>query len=192
MKTLALGKKDSAFYKSISQAMYAFGDITYRSEHDFPKLVQLINYIEEKNINQVLMPNPYGNNKRLATYRKLKELKIPVIASDRGGLPGSWFFDSGFNADSESYNIEKWDKKLSSKEKEKASIYIKNLVSTEDALEKQGNRVGGESLRRSLRLEGKKSSSFLFRGLGTRLSNISTPTTLYQNLLQAFPCLLIL
>ena len=155
-KTLALGKFDSAFYKSLSDALFVFGDVVYKSEHDFSKVMQLIEYIKKNNIDQVLMPNPYGNNKRKVCYEKLKEFSIPVIASDRGALPGSWFFDSGFNADSESFKINQWDIPLEKKEREDIVAYIEDLRSSRNALEKQGDMIGGVALKQRLGLNNKK------------------------------------
>lgn len=156
MKTLALGLKDSTFYLSISDALFAFGDITYKSEHDFKYVKDLEKYIADHEIDRVLMPNPYGNNKRNACYRKLKEIGVDVVASDRGALPDSWFFDSGFNADSLSYKEGEWDYDLDSKESEAIDMYISSLIDADKALESQGVRVGGDYLRENLGLVDKK------------------------------------
>lgn len=156
MKTLALGKKSSLFYRSINHILYLFGDIVFKSEHDFKYVKQLENFVKENSINQVLMPNPYGNNKRYNCYKKLKEINCKVIASDRGALPNSWFFDSGFNADSDTYHKSKWDLPLSEYHDKSVQYYINDLTSNDLALEKQGERVGGEILKKSLGLTGKK------------------------------------
>jgi len=151
MKTLALGSKDSAFYKSISTALPFFSEIIYKSEHDFSKVSMLLEFIEKNKITQVLMPNPYGNNKRLTCYRKLKENNITIITSDRGSLPGSWFFDKGFNADSESYHYKNWNNQLSNEQKEFVEQYIsKEIVGK--YLEQQGRTVGSDYLRKRMKL----------------------------------------
>ncbi|MEY8200690.1 MAG: glycosyltransferase [Colwellia sp.] len=156
MKTLALGSKDSAFYKSISDALFSFGDITYKSEHDFKYVKDLVEYINKYEIERVLMPNPYGNNKRNACYRKLKEIDVDVVASDRGALPDSWFFDNGFNADSPSYKKGEWDYPLTVQESTEVEGYLSSLIDADKALEAQGARVGGDYLRENLGLIGKK------------------------------------
>lgn len=156
MKTLALGSKDSAFYKSISESLFTFGNITYKSEHDFKYVKDLEEFVVKNKIERVLMPNPYGNNKRNACYRKLKECGIDTVCSDRGALPDSWFFDTGFNADSPSYSAKEWDYPLSEIEKSETDSYISSLIDADKALEAQGSRVGGEYLRENLGLVGKK------------------------------------
>lgn len=156
MKTLALGKPDSQFYKSIKHVIGCFGEVVYKSEHEFPKVNGLVDFVKANAFDQVLMPNPYGNNKRLACYRKLKESKIQCICSDRGALPNSWFFDSGFNYDSESYNKVKWDNELSDTEKDNTEKYISNLVSGSESLEEQGARKSVKAIVDSFGLQGKK------------------------------------
>lgn len=155
MKTLLLGKKDSLFYKNIEQVISLLDSVVYKSEHDFPKVAELVDFVKDNNIGQVLMPNPYGNNKRLACYRKLKECNIPTIASDRGALPDSWFFDSGFNFDSDSYHPKSWDFQLTKEEEEFTQNYINTFKLGNESLEKQGTRIGGEALVKKLGLENK-------------------------------------
>lgn len=119
IRTLILSKDNSLFCRSIREVIASLGEVLYKSEHDFPKVMQLIEYIKSNAISQVLMPNPYGNTKRLTCYKKLVELKIQVVASDRGALPNSWFFDHGFNFDSVSYASAQWDFPLTQAEQKK-------------------------------------------------------------------------
>ncbi|WP_037586389.1 glycosyltransferase [Stenoxybacter acetivorans] len=156
MKTLILSKENSSFCKSIYQVIELLGDITYKREHDFPKVMELVEFINSHKIDQVLMPNPYGNNKRLTCYKKLKEKNITTITSDRGALPNSWFFDSGFNFDSESYHPKSWDKPLTDEQNLEVIDYIKEFRCGLNNLEKQSERLSGEVLRQKIGMQGKK------------------------------------
>ncbi|MCG2574276.1 glycosyltransferase [Acinetobacter sp. ME22] len=152
-KVLVLSKKDSQFCKMLADVISILGDVIYKSEHDFPKVAQLIDLIKSEKITEVLMPNPYGNSKRNACYRKLREENIKVVTSDRGAFPNSWFFDQGFNYDSESYQPKSWNISLNQEQQKKSQDYIKQLITGDLALEKQGNRLGGEQLRKKLGLD---------------------------------------
>ncbi|MFG0636440.1 glycosyltransferase [Acinetobacter soli] len=154
-KILVLSKQDSQFSKMLDQVISIFDEVNYRSEHDFPKVSQLIEYIKANNFTDVLMPNPYGNNKRRVSYDKLREENIKVTTSDRGAFPNSWFFDQGFNFDSKSYSPDNWDKNLSNDEIKAAKKYIDELITGENALEKQGKRISGEKLKEKLGLSDK-------------------------------------
>ena len=156
MKVLALGNKDSVFYKSIASIESHFGELIFKSEHEFKSVHDLQPYLKDKKVSRVLMPNPYGNKKRLACYKKLKELKVEVICSDRGALPNTWFFDQGFNADSASYAYEEWNNLLSESDTEEVEKYILNLTNSDKTLEEQGERLGGKKLKERLELDGKK------------------------------------
>lgn len=155
MRVLILSKPNSQFCLNISQVFDLFDCTLFRSEHSFPKVQELVDFVGNHKITHVLMPNPYGNNKRLACYKKLKECNIAVIASDRGALPNSWFFDSGFNFDSESYQPKKWKGRLSQEQIQQTEMYINNFRQGNEALESQGKRFGGEVLKKKLELEGK-------------------------------------
>ena len=115
-----------------------------------------MSFIEASSINRVLMPNPYGNNKRRACYQELKKNGIEIVASDRGALPDSWFFDNGFNADSSSYDREKWDYPLTKEENEAVTSYIESLKASNHTLEIQGGRMGGHRLKRKLGINTQK------------------------------------
>lgn len=149
-KVLVLSKQESQFCRSIIDVISGLGEVVYKSEHDFPKVTMLIDFIKEHKITEILMPNPYGNNKRMVCYNKLKELNIKIVASDRGALPNSWFFDQGFNYDSDSYKPESWNIDLSLEQKQYIQNYIKELQVGSTALEKQGDRLGGGKLREKL------------------------------------------
>lgn len=149
-RTLALGRNRALFYRSIGSAMFAFGDVRFAPEGCFPGAVGLGAYVRWHRIDQVLMPNPYGNPKRLACYRRLRAEGVRTIVCDRGALPRSWFFDEGFLADSEAYAPVRWDRPLTEAEQGHVRAYIDRLRSSEDALEAQGPRRDPGSLRRSL------------------------------------------
>lgn len=150
MKTLFLGKKESAFYKSLKTVIPHFNVKGFLDEHSLNKAAEVVSHFNEGRYTHVLMPNPYGNNRRYNCYLQLKKKNITVIASDRGALPDSWFFDSGFNADSKSFDPASWDFPLKSHEEEKVRQYISYLTTSSETLEKNGDRVGKDRLRESL------------------------------------------
>jgi hypothetical protein len=155
---LALGDRFSAAYSSIEYKLLEVGNLMYKSEHDFKNVDDAINYIKSSQplIHLVLMPNPYGNKRRMFIYKKLKEINFPVVVFDRGALPDSWFFDTGFNADSTRYHPLYWDCGLDNERKENIIEYIKCIKNGEKALEEQGTRLGGSELKKQLNLEDKK------------------------------------
>lgn len=149
-RVLVLTKEGSNFHKLLTPVLVKFKSVSFESEHSFVKVIQLIEYINKNNIDLVLLPNPYGNNKRRVSYKKLKEHNIDVAVFDRGGLPDSWFFDSGFNAESSSYDVSNWDYPLDQSQIASIETYIKWLHGGERALENQGLRQGSDSLREDL------------------------------------------
>lgn len=153
---LALGDRFSAAYTSLGDALNKQGKVFYHSEHDFKNVDDAINFLRNSSFNLVVMPNPYGNKRRKFIYKKLKELKFPVVVFDRGALPDSWFFDIGFNADSPSYHPLEWDIQLSEIQNDKVSQYIEELKIEHKALEKQNMPIGSDVLREELNLGDKK------------------------------------
>lgn len=152
MRTLALGDPKASFYASLRDVLPSFGDVLFRHERTFVHPDALLEFLRKRSIERVLMPNPYGNPRRLACYRTLRQSSIEVIASDRGGLPNSWFFDRGFNADSPSYAPEQWDRPLADDETARVRRYIDSLKNSESSLEQQGARLPVERVRASLEL----------------------------------------
>ncbi len=151
--TLALGKEGGTFYKSIRQVLPQFGVIHYQSEHEFIDEEAFMEYLLENKIDRVLMPNPYGNPKRLSLYQICRKNRIPYIVQDRGALTDSVFFDSnGFNADSNSYDESYWNQPLSEEESKEVDRYIQAQYFDERSLEKQGYRLGGTRLAKKLNI----------------------------------------
>jgi hypothetical protein len=153
MKTLLLGKKDSVFFKSIEIALPYLNVCGEISEHVFSKSQEIVEYVKRHNYTHVLMPNPYGNNRRLNCYLSLQKSNIPVISSDRGALPNSWFFDSGFNSDSDSYEIEKWNHEITQEDYDCVERYINNLKNSNKTLEINSARVGKEVIKEKLSIK---------------------------------------
>lgn len=161
-RSLALGSPNSAFYKSILDVLPHFGLLDYKSEYDFDNSKDFIRFLKDNNYSRTIMPNPYGNEKRLSLYHALKEHGMDFIVMDRGALPDSVFFDNrGFNADSSSYDPEMWDVELSLDEMELVNTYMANLRTSDIALEKQGSRVGADALAEKLNISPYKKVLFI-------------------------------
>lgn len=156
VRTLALGAPESAFYRSLTQVLFAFGDMTFVNERDLDEPAAIADRVAQEGFDQVLMPNPYGNPSRLAAYRALRQRGVRVIASDRGALPDSWFFDAGFNYDSPSYAPEAWDQPLSEPQAREVRSYMRGLRGGSEALEAQGPREARDALAHRLGVQGKR------------------------------------
>jgi len=155
-KVLALGNYTAAAYQSIISSLETLGQLHFKSEHHFKSSKQIIEYFFAGGFDVIVMPNPYGNTRRLETYRQAKASHIPLIAFDRGGLPQTWFFDVGFNADSPTYNPMNWDKPLTEDETTFINEYIKNFRENDYALEKQSRKDSIQRTRERLGLVDKK------------------------------------
>lgn len=155
-RVLALGRQQAAAYTSIAHVLVGLGEIIYRDESSFRVATDCIDFAEERACDLVLMPNPYGNERRLEIYRALRQSKMPVVTFDRGGLPRSWFFDVGFNADSPSYRPHSWDRPLAANERARVRSYIEQVRSGLEPLEAQGARVGASRLREQLGIGDRK------------------------------------
>lgn len=148
-------------YKTLSDIDNYFNKIFNLSEHEID-IKNIINFLTMNQIDIVVIQNPFQNEKRLSIYRYLKFNKIKILISDRGALPNSWFFDSdGFNADSYSYDSSYWDRPLSKSKEERVIAYINNEVNSDKSLEKQGERLGKENLRKKLNISEDKKILFV-------------------------------
>ena len=155
-RTLALGAPESAFYRSLRHVLFAFGDLVFVNERDLDDPASLPDRVRREGFDQVLMPNPYGNPARLTAYRALRDAAVRVIASDRGALPDSWFFDAGFNFDSPSYAPGAWDRPLSDAQSAEVRGYMRRLRGGSAALEAQGPREARDALAERLGVRGKR------------------------------------
>ena len=153
---MALGRQDAAAYSSIAHVLADLGRLTYIDERSFRTATHCLDLVRDRAFDIVLMPNPYGNEWRLGIYRRLKEARVPVIAFDRGGLPRSWFFDVGFNADSPSYDASCWDHPISDAQRVLVRDYIEKVRTELEPLEDQGLRLGAAHLRQKLGIGDRK------------------------------------
>lgn len=157
MNALFLWKKEFTVLKDINSY---FRKVFYLSEYEV-NIENLLEFLILNEISIVVIQNPFFNEKRLAIYRYLRLKEIKVLASDRGALPDSWFFDlNGFNSESSSYDTKYWDKPLSKENEELVSLYIRKECENDKALEKQGQRIGKKKLIEKLNLPPEK--KFLF------------------------------
>ncbi|MFW6067633.1 MAG: hypothetical protein ACOC97_04785, partial [Myxococcota bacterium] len=155
-KTLALGRPDTAHYRSIGRVLFAFGDLEFAPERRFRRPEHLLARIRQEGFDQVLLPNPYGNPVRLGLYRALREAGVRTVVSERGALPGSWYFDHGFNADSPSYDPAQWNHPLDDAQGEAIRRHVEELRSSSEALERQGPRRSLDELRQDLGATGRR------------------------------------
>lgn len=148
-RTLIIGWRNSIPFKGIREVLPLLGKILYRHEREFSSSDEFVEVVKSEGIDQVLFLNPYGNEERLAIYKRCKEENISFIVYDRGALPRSWFFDtSGFNAESQSYSENFWKKTLSEEQNYFAEKYISNLCASEETLEENGERLGAYAFRK--------------------------------------------
>ncbi|HEF3642163.1 TPA: glycosyltransferase [Campylobacter jejuni] len=158
---LLLCSREKLILNSLHGALVYIGNIISKNEKYFfedEKFNQdkLLDFLKQNNINKILFPNPYGNEKRLKIYKFVKSKNISFICFDRGALPDSWFFDTnGFNYDSKSYNEENWDKALSEIQILECKEYINSIIDGNNFLEKQGKR-DLKRLKNSLNCKNKK------------------------------------
>lgn len=139
------------------------GDILHIQEDEFFRddlfnCDQFLSFLQERKIDIVLFPNPYGNELRVKIYKFVRANNISYLCFDRGALPDSWFFDcNGFNADSLSYQL--WDKELREDEIVKTKEYISKTLEEDNYLEKQDKRRS--HLKKRLFLSDKKKIIFV-------------------------------
>ena len=162
-KILCLGNKKAIFFNSLLKDVLCQYKLIYKHEKDFHDIKSLKEFYLNQQIDILLLPNPYGNKERLDLYLKFKhDRDINYLASDRGALPNSWFFDpNGFNADSKSYHSKYWDKPLDKDREKRVLEYISNEVNSSVALELQGGKIGAENLRKKLNIDKDKKVLFV-------------------------------
>lgn len=142
LSILALGSKEKASFTSIRVALAAMGNLHFRHEQSYKSTAEAVNEILLSAYDAVVMPNPYGNPRRLDIYRGLRSSGFPVIIFDRGALPESWFFDLGFNADSPSMDESRWNTPLDPTQRSAIYTRIQTFKNVAPALEAQGPRRG--------------------------------------------------
>lgn len=129
------------------------GDVLFVKEDSFRTPAELFELLRAENVSRVLFHNPYANEKMRELYVAVREHGFPYLVAERGALPGSTFFDRwGFNGDSDSYAATHWDRPLDEAELARITRYIEAQRSSEDALERQGERMGAHGMRRHLGL----------------------------------------
>ncbi|WP_415995286.1 hypothetical protein [Kluyvera sichuanensis] len=156
-KTLLLIDACSRTFKAIRHAMPALGELVLMGENMFNDPDELLVYISENKISQVLFLNPYGNEHRLSLYQAMRKEGVPYVVFDRGALPDSWFFDSnGFNYDSLSYYPEMWMNDLSSDKIERVQRYLFEICNGEDTLEHNAPRKTSRYLKEKYNIGNRK------------------------------------
>ena len=156
-RALFLMKPDTSSFQAIRQVVSLFGSYSTLDEKNFAEPQDLVDYCERKAIDYVILLNPYGNAHRLALYRSLRNASIKYFVFDRGALPDSWFFDpNGFNYDSNTYAVEKWNRELNEDEWQLVEDYKNQLKNGESALENMGGRKTARFYREMLGVSDRK------------------------------------
>lgn len=163
-KVLVFGKAGTHSARCLRDALPQMGQPLYVSEYDF--VDDDGDFLEEEfesvlthhGVTRVMfLFSPYGSATRLRAYEWCRKTRFPFLVFERGAFPDSWFFDAnGFNADSKSYDRVNWDHPLSDDEDEAVLDHITRLLRGDEALEKQGDRIGGAALAEKLRIGGKR------------------------------------
>ena len=139
--TLIFGIRKDTAWLSIRQLIPLLGEVDYISELQV-ELSEIRSLIESRGVTRFLFWNPYGNEKRLSIYNWAKENDFPFYVFERGALPDSWFIDEGFNADSQSYKYENWNKELSEEDIIDTEEYMNSVIQSGSTLEKNNNFRG--------------------------------------------------
>lgn len=156
-KTLLLVDTDSQSFKAIRHATPVLGELVFLSENLFENPDDIVKYVKDNLIDQILFLNPYGNEHRLSLYQAVKNNNIKYIIFDRGALPNSWFFDSnGFNFDSSSYHSDAWMHDLTQEQCDKTKEYIFELCNSENTLEANSPRKTARYFREKYQVGNRK------------------------------------
>lgn len=155
--TLILSPFNGKTSNTIRTAIPFLSSCFYIKDDEIMSNEDFFNYIKKNNIKRVLFFNAYANDHRLSLYRYCIENDIKTINYDRGGLPDTWFFDPhGFNSSSKSYSDENWDHEITIDEHTKVKEYILKTLCSENALEKNGNRIGAHNLKNKYNIRDNK------------------------------------
>lgn len=139
--TLIFGVRKDTAWLSIRQLLPLLGKVDYISEMKID-LENIENLVRSRNITRFLFWNPYGNEKRLSIYFWARENKFPFLVFERGALPDSWFIDTGFNADSSSYDYSFWNRSINNEEVIDTEEYINSIIQSSNTLERNKNLYG--------------------------------------------------
>ncbi|WP_332813509.1 capsular polysaccharide export protein, LipB/KpsS family [Ramlibacter sp.] len=121
----------------------------------------LASFVLEHQIERVVFHNPYLDDRMLELYHEARTAGIPYIICERGALPNSCFFDpTGFLVDGDMYTWAKWGGSITEDERARTISYIRSLQNSDDALEAQAQRRGGDWARRKLGI--RKGEKILF------------------------------
>ncbi|MGP5685674.1 glycosyltransferase [Psychrobacter glacincola] len=140
--TLIFGRRKDKLWLGIRQILPLLGRLDYIDERQVD-INNIAKFLNSRGITRLLFSNPYGNEQRLSIYRWARKNNFPYLVFERGALPDSWFIDEGFNADSESYNFEKWERSLNVEETIDIEEYMISVVQSNSTLEKNNNLRGG-------------------------------------------------
>lgn len=156
-KTLILAPHNGKTTRSLRAAIPYMGECVYARDMEFNSVERFGKFIKDNKVSRVLFFNSFGNEHRLNLFNYCKLNNIITINHDRGGLPDSWFFDcNGFNYSSSSYATHKWDLPLSEQQSLETQEYIRNILTSDETLEKNGCRIGAINFRNKYDLVNKK------------------------------------
>ena len=158
-KTLVFRTNPYVYSRQIQPLL---GQLIVADESKFDKSEDVFLFIKKHKVTQVLFHNPYANNRMKDLYKKCRERNIPYFVAERGALRNSVFYDQGgFLADSDSYKAKHWDKPLSEIKRKRVIDYVASERCTGEALEKQGQKIGGNQLKKKLGINRRKKILFI-------------------------------
>jgi len=157
-RTLFLAKKDFPLFDGTKIIADVYTNSIFKSASSFIDLKSFDRFLKEECIDRVFINNPYISEKLLSFYKHSQSLGLGVTTFDRGALPNSWFFDEfGFNGDSLAYSASNWNgEQLTDNQAEDIEKYIDSIVKSEEALEKQEERINIECLKEKLKVKNRK------------------------------------
>lgn len=131
----------------------------------------------------VVFWNSFGTPWRRAVYLHLRSKSVTTIVAERGALPHTIYFDTGgLCLESPSYQLEVWDHPISDAQRKRVKTYIDDLMSGNEALERQAGRIGSAMLRLKLGIPADRKILFVALQLpdDTVTTNLVEPLREYQ------------
>lgn len=137
---------------SWNESLFGYFDNPIYIDEKYIDATSIEDVLKKNKVRRVIFNNPYGNEKRLVIYEKLRKLGMETYVVERGALPWSIYIDrNGFCAESTSYEESSWEEIDITKDQINSTIdYINNIKLSGSALEPQADMIGGNNLKKIL------------------------------------------